>query len=390
MSVAECLQRAAERSPRLKAGAHRTEAATLRARQADRPLNPRLETEAAKVGGTGEARGLESTEFTVSVSQEFELGSKRRHRTEAAQAETAVNRVEEEANVRTVLAETRQAALAVLAAQERVCLAEETAALARETEAVAEARERAGQATVLETERARAETAKARIACEARQADQREAVRALAFCWGETEPSFDAVTGAFGSAPPPLPPVDALVVSAATQPDRRADEARVRAYAARVGVERAERVPNAGVSIGGRRFQENRDFGFVIGVGVELPFFTRNRDGVRAAEAEAEAVRLDADAARLRTESRVRQLYARLGALSAQAVRQRETVLPLVERALERIQEANRQGKAGYLDVLEARRARVDVRGEWIDTVTEYHAVFIELAWLTGAFPETL
>lgn len=389
LTVAECLRRAAEQSPDLKPGAYRIEAAGRRARQADRPPNPRLETEVENMAGTGAARGLGASETTVSLSQELELGGKRRHRTAAAEAETAASRAEQEARRRTVLAETRQAARSVLAAQEKVRLAEEALALARETERVAEIREQAGETTVLETERARAETAKAQIDCEARRADQREAVRELALCWGETNPSFDALSDPFDPAPPPLPPLDALLAQASLQPMRLADEARVRSYEARIGVERAARIPNAEVSVGGRRLQEDRDFALVAGIGVELPLFTRTFDGVRAAEADAQAARLEADAARLRNEGRIRRLYARLNALAAQTARQRETVLPLTERALTRIQEAHRQGKAGYLDVLEARRSLLDVRLSLIDTAAERQAVFIELGFLTGRDPET-
>jgi len=388
LTVAECLRRAAERNPDLKPGTYRIEAASRRARQADRPPNPRLETELENVAGTGAARGVDASETTVAFSQELELGGKRRLRTAAAEAETAVSRADQEARLRAVLAETRQGALAVQAAQEKVRLAEEALALARETEVVAEAREQAGKTTVLETDRARAETAKAQIDCAARKTAQREAVRDLALCWGETEPSFDAVSGPFDESSPTLPPLDDLLAGAAAQPARLADEARIRAYEARIGVERAARIPNAEASIGGRRFQEDRDFGFVAGIGVELPLFTRNLDGVRAAEADAEAARLEADAARLRNEGRIRRLYARLNALSAQAEQQRKTVLPLAERSLARVQEAHRQGKAAYLDVLEARRALVDIRSGLIDTATERQSVFIELVWLTGASSE--
>lgn len=384
LTVAECLRRTAERNPDLKPGAARIEAASRRAQQADRPLNPRLEAEVENVAGSGSVQGFDAAETTISLSQEIELGGKRRHRKEVAATETAVSRVEQEARLQAVLTETRLAALAVLAAQEHVSLAAETVALARETETVAEAREQAGKTTVLVTESARAETAKAQIDCEARSTEQREAVRELALCWGEVEPSFDAVSGPFDQAPLPLLPLEELLAHAALQPARLVEEARVRATEAHIGLERAARVPNAEVSVGGRHFQEGRDVGFVAGIGVELPLFTRSLDGVKAAEADALAAQLEADAARLRSESRIRRLYARLGALTVQTARQRETVLPLVERSLAHVQEAHRQGKAGYLDVLEARRALIDIRSRIIETVTERQSVLIELGFLTG------
>ena len=390
VTVEECLRRVAERSPELKSGAYKTVAAKRRSKLAARPINPRLATEVENVAGSGAVEGIDAAETTVAVSQEFELVDKRRHRTAVAEAETAVSRVEQEVRLRTALFETRRAALAVQSAQEKARLAEEALALVRETESVAAAREKAGKATVLETERARAETAKAEIELEARRAEQRDAVRDLALLWGETEPAFDAVSGPFDVEQATLPPLDTLLMRAASNPELLAAEAQTRAYEARIGAERAARVPNVELSAGVRRFEEGGDFGFVASAGVELPFYTRNLDGVRAAEADAEAARLNAAAARLKSESRIRQLVARLDALAAKTARLKETVMPVTERTLSLVRDAHKQGKAGYLDVLEARRTLVAARLQLIETVTEYESLRIDLGRLTGTELQTL
>lgn len=390
VTVAECLRRVTQRSPDLKSGIYRTEAAQWRARQAARPINPRLETEIENVAGSGDVERFDAAETTVTVSQEIELGGKRRHRTAVAESETAASRAEQEMRLGTLLFETRRAALAAQSAQEKVRLAEEALALIRETESVAAAREQAGKTTVLETERARSETTKAEIELEARRAEQRDAVRELALLWGETEPTFDAVDGPFDAADGTLPPLDDLLVRASSNPDLLAAEAQTRTYEARIGAERAARVPNLELIAGVRRFEEGGDFGFVAGVGIELPFHTRNLDGVRAAEADAEAARLAATAARLRNEGVVRQLYARLDTLRARTARLKGTVLPATERTLALVRDAHRQGKAGYLDVIEARRTRVEARLHLIETVTEYQGVSLELGRLANTLSDNL
>lgn len=390
VTLAECLHRVAEQSPDLKSGTYKTEATTRRAKQAARPLNPRLEMELENVAGSGAVEGFDSAETTVAVSQEFELGGKRRHRTAVAEAETEVSRAEQEVRLRALLFETRRAALSVQTAQEKVRLAEEVLALIRETENVAITREKAGKAAVLETDRARADTAKAQIELEERKAEQRDAVRDLALLWGETEPSFDGVSGSFDAGPSVLPALDTLLVRATSNPELLVATAQTRAYEARIGVERAARVPNVALSAGVRRFEEGSDFGFVVGAGIELPFFTRNRDGMRAAEADAEVMRLEARAARLRHEGRIRQLYARLDTLAAKSSRLKTTVLPGAERTLDLVREAHKLGKAGYLDVLESRRALVDSRAQIIETVAEYQSMSIELGHLTNTFSENL
>jgi cobalt-zinc-cadmium efflux system outer membrane protein len=390
VTISECLRRVSEQSPELKSGSYKTEAATRRAKQAARPLNPRLETEIENVAGSGAVKGFDSAETTVALSQEFELGGKRRYRTAVAEAETAVSRAEQEVRLRSMLFETRRAALAVQVAQEKACLAEEALALIRETEDVAVTREAAGKAAALETDRARADTAKAQIELEERKAEQRDAIRDLALLWGETEPSFDAVAGAFDVGASARPSLETLLVRAASNPELLSVVAQMRTYEAKIGVERAARMPNVALSAGVRRFEEDNDFGFVVGAGIELPFYTSNKDGVRAAEADAEAVRLEASAARLRNEGRVRQLYARLDTLAAKNVRLKSMVLPVAERTLGLVREAHKLGKAGYLDVLEARRALVDARSQIIETATEYQSMSIELGHLTNTFSENL
>ena len=390
VTIAECLRRVAEQSPDLKSGLHRTEAATRRAKQAARPINPRLEAEIENILGTGANESFDSAETTVALSQEFELGGKRRQRTAVAQAETFVSRAEQEVRLRTLLFETRRAALAVQAAQEKVRLAEETLALIKEIEAVAITRQEAGKAAVLETDRARADTAKAQIELDALKAEQLDSVRDLALLWGETEPSFDSVSGAFDTGSSSLPSLETLLAHVAANPELKAAHAQTRTYEAKIGVERAARLPNLELRAGVRRFEESSDFGFVVGAGIELPFYTRNRDGVRAAEADAEAMRLESTATRIRIEGHVRQLYARLGTLATKNASLKTTVIPATERTLGLVIEAHKLGKAGYLDVLEARRTLVDARSKIIETSTEYQSIRIALAHLTNTHSENL
>lgn len=390
LTIAECLRRAVERNPDLKSGTYKTEAATRRAKQAARPINPRLQTEIENVAGTGATKGFDSGEITVAVAQEFELGGKRQQRTAVAEAETVVSRAEHHVRLRTLVFETRCAVLAVQAAQENVRLAEEALALIRETEEVALTRQQAGKAAVLETDRARADTAKAEIELETRKAEQRDTVRDLALLWGEAEPSFDTVEGPFDAGSSQLPSLDTLLAQVAKNPELLAAQAQARTYEAKIGVERAARIPNIELSAGVRRFEEGSDFGFVVGAGIELPFYTRNMDGVRAAKADAEAARLDATAARIKIEGHIRKLYARLGTLAAKSDRLKTTVIPSADRTLDLVKEAHKLGKAGYLDVLEARRTLVDARSQIIETVTEYQSMSIELGHLTNTLSENL
>ena len=384
VTIEECLSRVTERSLEFKAGAYKIEAAFSRAKQAARLLNPRLETEIENFAGSDDIKGFQSAESTVSLVQTFELGNKRRHRTTAAEAEMAFSQADETARRSALLFDTRRAILVVLTAQAKVRLATEMLSLIRETEGIVATREQAGKATVMETERARIETARAIIIVKKWQAEQQDAVRELALCWGETEPTFDAVAGALDVQTTALPPLDTLLLQMASNPALIAADAQSRIFEAKVRIEKAARLPNLDLAAGMRRFEEPEGFGFVAGVGIELPIFNRNREAVRAAEADAKAVQMETAAVRLKTEGLLRRLYARLKALAIKEASLRDTVVPASERTLAFVKQAHVQGKAGYLDVIEARRTLAETQFDVIDVATEYHVCRIELERLSA------
>lgn len=379
LTLDECLSRATAQNPSLRSGALREQSAAHRAKQASKRLNPKLEGEVENVAGSGDVSGFQSAETTVAIAQEIETGGKRRQRTRAAQAEAAVVRADEQVRRTAALFETRRAFLGVLAAQERIRLSEEALAVIRDTEAVARAREQAGKGTAQEAESAHAEAEQAALELLERRAEQRDAVRELALCWGETDPSFDAVSGALGAAVETPPALDALLVQAAEAPARKAAEAQAAAAQAKVQVERAARLPNVELAAGMRHFSESDDVGFVASVGVPLPLFDRNLDAVRAAQADAEAARLDAVADRLKAEGALRRLHARLAALANSCAGLRDRVVPSAERALGLARKAHEQGKTGYLEVLDARRSLMDAKLALIEAEARFQSCRIEL-----------
>ena len=62
----------------------------------------------------------------------------------------------------------------------------------------------------------------------------------------------------------------------------------------------------------------------------------------------------------------------------------REKILPASEKAFEAATEGYEQGKFGYLDVLDARRALLKARLEVLDSLTARHESAIALEGLTG------
>jgi cobalt-zinc-cadmium efflux system outer membrane protein len=384
ITVEECLARAVSQRPELKAAPIKTEAARHRAKQAGHYLNPKFQTEVEDFSGDKDQRDFKAAQTTLSFVQELELGQKRKHRVAAAEAETAASKAEEAVQRMEIVFETRQAACAVLVAQEKIHLAEELLTITREIEATIFAKEQAGKVTALETERAHTETVRAALELQERQAEQREAVHELALCWGETEPTFDLVAGSLDIPVQELPALDGLLSKAANHPALQVANSELQILDAQVKVENAARIPNLEVAAGVRRFEDSDGYAVVAGIGIELPLFNTNRDAVKAAQSDAEVARLKTLAARIKNEGALRRLYVRLKALAEKDAALRTTVLPSASRALALIREAHEQGKANYLDVLEARREVAAARLGLIETAKEYHTCRMALEERAG------
>jgi len=384
ITVKECLARAVSQRPELKAAPIKTEAMRHRAKQAGHALNPKFQTEVEDFLGEKDQRGFTGAQTTLSLVQELELGQKRKHRVAAAEAETAASKADEAVQRMEIVFETRQAACAVLVAQENVHLAEELLTITREIEATILAKEQAGKVTALETERAHTETVRAALELQERQAEQREAVHELALCWGETEPTFDRVAGSLDIPAQELRALDELLAKAANHPALQVANAELQVLEAQVKVENAARIPNLEVAAGVRRFEDSDGYALVAGISIELPFFNSNRDAVKAARSDAEVAHLKTLAARIRNEGAIRRLHARLKALVEKDTVLRTAVLPSASRALALIREAHEQGKAGYLDVLEARREVAAARIGLIETATAYHTCRMALEERAG------
>lgn len=88
LSPAQALDEAAARSPAVVAADAEVAAAEARARQAGYRSNPELSLEVENFAGTGELRGLRSTETTLAVNQRLDLGGRRSARVSAARADS--------------------------------------------------------------------------------------------------------------------------------------------------------------------------------------------------------------------------------------------------------------------------------------------------------------
>jgi cobalt-zinc-cadmium efflux system outer membrane protein len=383
LTLSAALDAALEHNPALSAPSMAVEATEAETRQAGRPPNPELDAEVENVLGSGALSGTDAAETTVSLAQRLELGGKRTARVAeaASRADRAAWRYEE-ARL-DVLTATEAAFVELLSAQEELALAEELVRLATDVLRSAERRVAAGSSSTVETRQAEVELARADIDLGRAHREVTRARGQMAATWGGREALFDRAVGSLERGAE-LPPLAELLDRAPRAPELLALRLARVAQAAIAEGERASRWPDLTVSAGIRHLRDAGDVGVRVGIGLPLPLFDRNADGVHAAEAW-EAVATAEHAARaVALEVEIASRHAALEATRLEIAALGDRAVPAARHAFADAEDAYRRGRLRLADVLDVERTLFDLERQRIGALTRFHLELIELERLLG------
>ena len=382
LTVQEAVARAIARGPVSAAAAARLDAADANVDQARVLPNPELEVEAENFQGTGPFRNFESLETTFTLSQTVEIGGKRSARIRAAQADrTAAQRRLSAAELE-LAKEVKFAFTEAVAAEAAIELAEERIRLAQEVERSVRAQVEAGREPLVQRNRAEVALGQAELQFDR---TRRRAVLARDVLGSLTgiDPAEIKLESEWFER------LDPVEVPNSTTLDRAIDvlqsEAEVLRSQAEFEMQRREALPDLTVSAGIRRFHDNDDSAFVVGLSIPIPVFDRKQGAIRRARAELVAAEADLAASRLRLANAVAAARTRLAAARDNVTALRADILPKAEEAFFFAEEGYRQGKFSYLDVLDAQRTLFEGRRELLDALQSFHESRAELERLAGA-----
>ena len=131
--------------------------------------------------------------------------------------------------------------------------------------------------------------------------------------------------------------------------------------------------------------EHGRRIGFAV---VAAPSRVPGRHTIRrTAAAWASSVRR---AAGLRVHARLGATYQTLAAAHAAARTLKVDVLPGAQRIFDSAREGYRQGKFGYLDVLDAQRTLFEAKARHLDALERYHQTAVEVERLVGQALDTV
>ncbi len=389
LTLSESLAAALRASPALESFAWRVRADEARALQAGLLPNPAVAIEGENFAGSGDFRGYDAAETTVSLGQLVELGGKRAKRRRVAMLERELSGWDYEATRLDVLTRTTQRFVAVLASQQRLQLAADLLALATESLDATRARVRAGAASAVEQARSTVELATLEVVLDRRRAELEAARRQLASSWGVTEPGFRDVQGDLYELRE-LPSLERIARALAQNPDLARWVTENDRRHAEFDLARAMAIPDVTAGLGVRRLQESDDTALLFGLEIPIPLFDRNQGATAAALAEVSRTRALGRARQLEVSRALIAAHAEASSSHAQARSLRDDVLPQAEAAYEGTRDGYRRGLFRYVDVLDAQRTLFEAKGEYVDALARYHAATAEVERLVGEPMESL
>ncbi|MBI2440900.1 MAG: TolC family protein [Lentisphaerae bacterium] len=380
LTLRQALELALRHNPELAAAAHGVRAAEGNVRQAGALPNPDMEVTAEDVGGSSQPAAAQTT---MRLSQTVELGGKRNKRREMARSEARLSGWDYEAKRLDILTQTKKGFVDVLSAQEQLALAESVLILAEDVRKVASERVKAGKVPPLEETKAGVEVSLARITRDGVKRDLDTARKLLAATWGHTTPVFTEAAGALESATD-IPSLDRLSALLGQAPEVARWENQVLMSRQVLAQAKAERIPNFEIGAGIRQYEENGVAAGIAGLSLPLPLFNRNAGAIAAAAHQANRVVYEQRAARLRAEAQLVEAYGRLETARAEALTIKTELLPSAQQAFEAVQTGYREGKFGYLEVLDTQRTFYEAKTNYLEVLAAYQKAAADVERLTG------
>jgi len=364
VTLDEALRLAAERSPELRARRAEVGQALARVVTAKTPaLHPELSVSA----GRRSSPGGSSTDSGIEVSQEIELGGKRRHRKAVAEAEVASAEARYERASQLLAARIALAFADSLRTRELLLIEETDVELATTSAGVARKRLEAGAGTDIEVNLAVATGARAERRRQQALAASEAARFVLAEAIGISPADAPTPVGAL-TAPQPvnveLEPL--LILARSRRSDLEALRRDLAAAEARVRLARAEGAPNLRVGLFHDREEGTDEITGVI-VGIGIPLWNRNRGGVLEARAGGERARWEATALERVIKREVAEAWSSLRAAQAAAGRFEEDVVGSFQENLRLLRRSFEAGKIGVSEVLLFRREFLDAQRESVE-----------------------
>lgn len=360
-------------NPRLQAFAWEVRARDAAALQAGLYPNPTLSAETEEVSTSDPLGEFTNAEQAARLSLPLELWGRPWKQRAVAERERDLAGWDYEAARLGVLTEATQAYVGVVAAEARVRQAEEEVRLSETVYETVARQAAAGEVSPVERTRAEVPLSQARIQLRRAEEALQSAQSALAGTMGLAQAPPFAVRRDTLAAASPVPDLAALRPLAQQNPLVARQEDEIARAEAALSLEKAGRFPVPQLTAGAQRFGATDTEAFAAGIALPLPLFDRNQGAVARARADLERTRRERQSARVQLDTALTRAYRDLVASQNEAQTLTEETLPAARRAFEAVRQGYRQGKFGFLEVLDAQSTLFAVRRQQIQALAAYY-----------------
>jgi outer membrane protein, heavy metal efflux system len=383
LTLTQAIDSALARNPELRASAFRLTRSQAEMETARLRPSPEVALELENFAGSGETRGTDALEATLSFTQVLEFGGKRGARVAVAEAEGDLAALAQRAHELDVLAEVTRRFLATASAAEQLKLAQDTERLAQETLSAIARRVAAARSPLADESRARIAAVRANLDVQQAQSQWRSRRHALAASWGEAEPQFSTLRADLFSFESD-PAFAALMTRMERNPAflRFANELRLRD--AQMRLAQAQNRPDLALTLGLRQLQESGDTALVAGVSMPLNSPRRKAVSLRVARADLAQAQAEQDAAAVLARTTLFGLYEEMVSARRRAEGLRAEALPLARTALEQTQAGYDRGRFAFSELAVARQELLALQSAAIESAATYHEMRTEIQRLTG------
>lgn len=384
LTLQDAIKSTLQHNPQLAGYEFRTQA--LAGEQQTAALKPQLKlsTHLENIAGSGELKGVDGGELTLSLSSVIELGGQRDARLGLVTARQQQLASTQRVLTLDLLTQVTQQFIAIAAAQEQLKLLQQSQQLAQENVTSLAKQVQVGRTPEAELLRAKASLARAKIDVQKTQQQLNgERVKLSAF-WTDAKATFTKVDADLFSLPP-LVPLPTLIGKLDANPDLAVLGDEVHLRAAELQQAQAERKATIEWSAGVRRLQVSDDSALVLGVSMPLGSANRAAGAITTASANQAGAEQEQSATRIKLHAQLISLHGAYEQALAEVNSLRSDVLPLLKQALRATADGFSQGRYSYLELNLAQRELLNEQLALIDSAARAHLLSADIERLTGA-----
>ncbi len=383
LDLTEALDLALKHNPELLGFKAAAAEAMARADQISRGPNPELEFELENFAGSGDASGFSAAEYTLMLSQTFELGGKRARERAVADREVDLVNLDAALQAEEIKARVRQAFLATLVVQSELSLANELVGLARQDLDFVKRKIEQGAVSPVEANRARLAVSEAQLNAQAARGALQARKLQLSVLWNSENPSFGGVLGSLENMVD-KPEWDELSARLAGSPQLYRWDAEAKRRQAEVAVAMARGNIDLTAGAGVRHYADSGDNALVAGVSLPLPFKDKNQDGIRAAQYGLDRLGAQRQAQYVALLGQLARHYEQLATSYDHVITMRDEILPLAQQSMDEVDAAYRKGLFSLTDVMATRRTWFEAQGSYFGALASYQEATFAVDLLLG------